>query len=87
MAKIDSSLVQDLHRSPIKRDLVHSLSSLSAKLGTRSIGEGIEHPGELEALRALGVDYGQGYLLAQPTSPESLAEAGVEGFPIVPSGR
>lgn len=85
--KIDSSLVQELHRSPIKRDLVHALSTLSAKLGASSIGEGIEHPGELEALRALGVDYGQGYLLAQPNWPEELARAGAKGFPIVPSGR
>ena len=70
--KIDGSLVQEVHRSPIKRDLLESLSTLASKIGARSIAEGIEHPPELTALRNLGVDYGQGYLFAAPAPPDQL---------------
>ncbi len=36
-----------------------------------TVAEGIEEPEQLERLRELGVDYGQGYLLARPLDPIS----------------
>lgn len=64
--KIDRSLIHDLHVDHAKRALVRSMISLERDLGTRLIAEGIEQPGELHALRALGVPLGQGYLLGRP---------------------
>jgi EAL domain-containing protein (putative c-di-GMP-specific phosphodiesterase class I) len=31
------------------------------------VAEGIEHPDEIRSLLALGVNYGQGYLLGRPS--------------------
>ena len=35
------------------------------------IAEGIETPAQLAALRELGVEFGQGYLLGRPSAAES----------------
>jgi EAL domain-containing protein (putative c-di-GMP-specific phosphodiesterase class I) len=70
--KLDSSLIQDVHRSSIKRDLLETLVLLARKIGARSIAEGIEKAEELDAVRRLGVRYGQGYYLATPALPDRL---------------
>jgi EAL domain-containing protein (putative c-di-GMP-specific phosphodiesterase class I) len=40
---------------------------------TRVIAEGIETREELEALRGLGVEYGQGFLFAPPVSIDEIS--------------
>ena len=42
-------------------------------LGLRVVAEGIEEPGQLERLRELGCEFGQGYLFARPGPIEGLA--------------
>jgi EAL domain-containing protein (putative c-di-GMP-specific phosphodiesterase class I) len=64
--KFDHVFVRDLDRRQIKQDLLEALMSFARKMKTRVIAEGIETHEELEALRALGVEYGQGFLLAPP---------------------
>lgn len=64
--KFDLSLVHRIHRSPIKRDLLESLTDLAHKIGARPIAEGIEMPEELDCVTELGVALGQGYLFARP---------------------
>ncbi len=76
--KFDFSLVQDLHRSPIKQDLFETLATLTRKIGARAIAEGIEVAEELEAVRKHGVDLGQGYLFARPALS---SDAGSIHFP------
>jgi EAL domain-containing protein (putative c-di-GMP-specific phosphodiesterase class I) len=39
-----------------------------------TIGEGVEHPGELTVLRYLNCDIAQGYLTGRPSSPAQIAE-------------
>jgi EAL domain-containing protein (putative c-di-GMP-specific phosphodiesterase class I) len=39
------------------------------------IAEGIEQPGQLDQLRALGCEFGQGYLFARPGDGPSFAAA------------
>lgn len=72
--KFDFSLVHDLHRSAIKRDLVETLVTLAEKIGALPIAEGIECREELVALQAMGVGYGQGYLLSRPALAEQLGD-------------
>lgn len=69
--KLDLSLVTDIHRTPIKRDLLETLVLLAEKIEADPIAEGIEVPEELETLQRLGVRYGQGYLFARPRVPGS----------------
>lgn len=64
--KIDRSLIHDIHLDHAKRALVRSMVTLERELGAAIVAEGIESAEELRTLRALGVPYGQGYLLARP---------------------
>jgi EAL domain-containing protein (putative c-di-GMP-specific phosphodiesterase class I) len=46
---------------------------MTTALGVTSVAEGIERPGQLNELRALGCDIGQGYLLARPMEAAELS--------------
>ena len=70
--KFDHVFVRDIDRRPIKQDLLEALMSFAHKMNTRVIGEGIETREELEALRGLGVELGQGFLLAPPVPIEEI---------------
>lgn len=64
--KVDMSLVQGVHMSRVNREILKAIISLGRGIGAKVIAEGIEVPEELKILRALGIDYGQGYLLGKP---------------------
>jgi diguanylate cyclase (GGDEF)-like protein len=49
-----------------------AIVALGRTLGLNIIAEGIEEDGQLERLRALGCQYGQGYLFARPEDAESV---------------
>ncbi len=67
--KIDMGLIRELHRRPLKKELVATIARFSQKSGIEVVAEGIEVREELEALREIGILLGQGYLLARPTAP------------------
>ncbi len=69
--KIDRSFVAQLG-SDQPGAVVRSILALARQLGLQVVAEGIETPEQLECLRALGCDYGQGYLLSKPLPPEAL---------------
>lgn len=64
--KIDRSLVQGIDNDPGRRALVEALQAFAAAVGALTIAEGVETEDELRALRDIGVDLAQGYLLARP---------------------
>ncbi|MHB1447454.1 MAG: EAL domain-containing protein [Acidimicrobiales bacterium] len=64
--KLDRSWVHGLEDDPAKMALIAGLQSYAAKTGCRLIAEGIETEAELAAIRELGVELGQGYLLGRP---------------------
>jgi EAL domain-containing protein (putative c-di-GMP-specific phosphodiesterase class I)/GGDEF domain-containing protein len=66
--KFDIALVRDIHLSPIKKGLVESLLLLAERIDSRLIAEGVEKEEELEALQAMDVTFGQGFLFSPPTT-------------------
>lgn len=64
--KLDRTLVTDLDLDETKRALVEMLGTFASRVDAWVLAEGIERPGELEALAALGVPLAQGYYLARP---------------------
>ena len=66
--KIDKHFVHGLHADPVKFQFVRTIRQLSQAVGTRVIGEGVEHENELSVLRDLGVEYAQGFLLSAPAA-------------------
>jgi EAL domain-containing protein (putative c-di-GMP-specific phosphodiesterase class I) len=65
--KIDIALVRDVHVSPVNRSMVKALIDLGHGIGAKVLAEGIQNDEEAQILRAIGVDFGQGYHLARPT--------------------
>jgi EAL domain-containing protein (putative c-di-GMP-specific phosphodiesterase class I) len=49
--------------------------NLGTTMGKVVVAEGIETPAQLAELRALGVHFGQGYLLAPPLRADQVGEA------------
>jgi EAL domain-containing protein (putative c-di-GMP-specific phosphodiesterase class I) len=69
--KIDRDIVRGLQRDDAKQALVEAFVSFGRRIGAQIVAEGVERRAELEMLRALGVPYGQGFLLGRPS--QSLA--------------
>ncbi len=66
VAKIDMSLVRGMDESPRKQSIVRSMKRLCDELGALVVAEGVETPGEHQALAAAGCDLIQGYLFGKP---------------------
>jgi EAL domain-containing protein (putative c-di-GMP-specific phosphodiesterase class I) len=69
--KIDTALVRDVHVNVVNRAMVKAIISLGHGIGARVIAEGIHNEEEMQVLRALEVDFGQGFHLAKPDTGES----------------
>ena len=70
--KIDGSLVKDIAEDPIDLAMVKSIYEIGQVLGKKTIAEFVEKQPILEKLKALGVDYAQGYGIAKPLPLETL---------------
>lgn len=64
--KIDMSFVKDIDKSYIKQEIVRAMIQLGKSIDSIIIAEGIETIEEMEILKGLGVDFGQGFLFAKP---------------------
>jgi EAL domain-containing protein (putative c-di-GMP-specific phosphodiesterase class I) len=67
--KVAKPFVDGTGRAPHDRALMRMIVDLGALFGTRVIAEGIEREDQLIALRELGCELGQGYLLGRPVEP------------------
>jgi len=68
--KLDMSLTRHIDRDPHRRALARALISFSEETGSRITAEGIETQAELQLLRDLGAETGQGYFLKEPVALE-----------------
>jgi EAL domain-containing protein (putative c-di-GMP-specific phosphodiesterase class I)/GGDEF domain-containing protein len=76
--KLDRELIKDIDSSYIRREMSRALKAFADKIGSTIIAEGIEREAELACLRELGIEFGQGFLLARPAP----------GLPaVLPAGR
>ena len=64
--KIDRSYTRHLLTSPVDRTIVSALCDIARALRVEVIAEGVETVDQLEALRTIGCDAVQGYLLGRP---------------------
>ena len=72
--KIDRSFVAMIDAEGGKDDIVRAIVTLARNLGLEVIAEGIETESQLEKLRELGCEGGQGYYFAEPMAFEQLRE-------------
>lgn len=81
--KIDGSFVRDMLDDRASAAMVDAINRIGHVMGQRTIGEFAETWAHVEALRALGVDYAQGYAIGKPLPLESLLyERPVEVSPV-----
>ena len=64
--KIDGSFVRHLVENDVDHTMVDIINQLGHVMNLKTIAEFVENAEILEALRALGVDYAQGYHLGKP---------------------
>ncbi|HET9650923.1 MAG TPA: EAL domain-containing protein, partial [Usitatibacter sp.] len=71
--KIDQSFVRDLTIDADDAAIVTAIVAMARSLGVEVVAEGVETEEQLEELKRLGCQRGQGYLLARPMDARAVA--------------
>src|SRR6267378_3184430 len=77
--KIDGTFVKNIVRDPVNLAIVKATNEIGHALGIKTIAEYVEDAETLEAVRQLGVDYGQGFGIARPKPLENFR---LHGYPV-----
>lgn len=85
--KIDKSFVQGLTPDTEDSPIISAIINLAHNMNLAVIAEGIENEAQLEYLRQLGCDEGQGYLLARPMPAVDMDKLLREDRPLVEQNR
>ncbi len=64
--KIDHSFITDLSQNDLSAAVVECVVSMAKKLELKTVAEGVEDIDLLDPLKKIGVDYFQGYAIAEP---------------------
>jgi EAL domain-containing protein (putative c-di-GMP-specific phosphodiesterase class I) len=72
LVTVDRSLVQALGRDGERAAMLGGIVSLAHALGLSIVAEGVEAVGQVDRLRALGCDAGQGFFFARPGAADAL---------------
>ena len=72
--KIDRTFTNAISSSPESRALIRTLVQLGRDLGLKTLAEGVETTEQVDRLRGEHVDQAQGFLMARPMDPETLAK-------------
>ncbi len=84
--RIDRCFVSGVATSPSDRVLVSPVIELAHQMGCTTVAEGIEPPEQLRALRDLGCDHIQGFLIGVP-APATAAPGRLLAQPAAAHGR
>ena len=76
--KIDRSFMREIEHNVEDQKLVETIIMIAHLFGCSVVAEGIESDAQLDALRRMGCDQGQGYLFAKPLEREAF-EALIRG--------
>jgi PAS domain S-box-containing protein len=72
--KIDRSFVAGMDRDDETHEIVRIIVMLAHNLGLKVVAEGIEEKQQMDMLKQLGCELGQGYLFSKPASAESIEQ-------------
>ncbi len=66
VVKVDGAFIRDITRTAEDRALASSINEIAHLLGKQTVAEHVEDQETLDAVRAIGFDYAQGYLIGKP---------------------
>ena len=72
--KIDRTFVVNMDKSTNSLRVVNGIAQLALALRTNIVAEGIEEKAQMDTLRALGCQYGQGYYMSKPLNFEKAVD-------------
>ena len=72
--KIDRSFVNGIEEDQTKLDIARTILSLAHTLALDVVAEGIETQAQLDILKSLSCDNGQGYFLSRPLDEENITK-------------
>jgi EAL domain-containing protein (putative c-di-GMP-specific phosphodiesterase class I) len=72
--KLSRALTREMQTDRTAADVVEGIVSLAHKMNMKVIVEGIETAKQVERLRELGCEFGQGSYFSQPLDPKSTLE-------------
>jgi diguanylate cyclase (GGDEF)-like protein len=81
--KIDRSFIGRMAKGDENAEIVRTICTLANNLGMEVVAEGVETREQLELLRSLKCEYGQGYLFSKPVDAEKATVLALED----PQGR
>lgn len=70
--KIDGSFIDNVTHDLMDQSLVSAICQIGRSLGVYTVAERVECPEVLETLEAIGIEYAQGFLIAEPRPIEEL---------------
>jgi predicted signal transduction protein with EAL and GGDEF domain len=68
--KIDRSFIAEIEHGRERREIVQTIIALGHNLGMRVVAEGVENLAQMELLKTLGCDLGQGFLFSRPVAAD-----------------
>lgn len=80
--KIDRSLITSMAADNANCDIVQLIVEMGKNLKLRVVAEGVENTGQLELLKKLNCEFGQGYFFSQPANAKQ-AEQSLQQFSLL----
>ncbi|MHB8325030.1 MAG: EAL domain-containing protein [Candidatus Dormibacteria bacterium] len=77
--KLDKAFIDNVDSDPKDAAIVSGLIQLAHAVGLTAVAEGVETAGQLAALRRLGCDVAQGYLMSRPVPARDFEKVWVSG--------
>jgi EAL domain-containing protein (putative c-di-GMP-specific phosphodiesterase class I) len=66
--KVDRSLINGIDHNEVKSNMLEAFVIFAKKMNSKIIAEGIETEAELQRVNDLGIEYGQGFFIAEPSN-------------------
>lgn len=64
--KIDGAFVKDIDSNPVDRAMVEAINQIGHLMGIKTVAEFVTNAAVMKEVRAIGVDFGQGFHIAKP---------------------
>jgi diguanylate cyclase (GGDEF)-like protein len=70
--KIDGSFIKDIAENEVSHSMVSAIVEIARVMNIQTVAEYVQDEATMEAIRELGIDWAQGYLLGEPMRLRSL---------------